>query len=129
MKIRDLIFMVGGAAFAFIVGIGLYVTLSTAGRPQPNVPTIAGQQVPIQQVSLNFTNRFDFHFNLSGTDRIFQDCRLIGFTGETTVRDNGFSSGYTYFQNWIVLEDRDGHRIYASPSEIEYIEDAGNHEK
>jgi len=129
MKTRDVLFLVAGGAVAFILCFILYVVASTPSRPQPNVPTIAGQPVPLQQVNLNFSNRYDFHIDFRGVDQAFLDCKLIGFTGDTIMRDNGISGGYTYFQNWVVLEDRDGRRIYTSAGDIQYIEDAGNHPK
>ena len=130
MKTRDMLFLFAGGALAFIFCVFVYVVASTPSRPQPNVPTIAGQHVPAQEVSLNFSNRYDFHTDLKGAEQVFQDCKLVGFTGETTMRDNGFSSGgYDYFQHWVVLEDRDGRRIYLGANDIQYIEDATIHQK
>ena len=122
MKARDFIFVIVGGAIATFALIVLHVLVG-ANTP---IPTVAGQQVPQERVNLNFTNRFTFY---CGSSREFHDCRIVGFTGETSSRGSGISSGFVYFDNWIVLEDAAGHRIYVRPGDIQYIEDSSTVKK
>ena len=114
MKARDFIFLIIGGA----VAVTLHVLLGTPTLAP--VPTVAGQQVPAERVSLNFTNWLTFYCE---TSEEFHDCRVVGFTGETSGQGSGISSSYVYFDNWIVLENTTGHRFYVRPGDIRYIED------
>jgi hypothetical protein len=123
MKTRDIIIFIVGGAIASFGCLVLYIALNSGEPSRPSVPTVAGQQVPPDRVSLNFTNRFTFYCDSSAPHRVFRECKIIGFSGETSGRGPSISSGYVYFDNWVVLENADGHRFYVRPGDIQYIED------
>jgi hypothetical protein len=124
MKARDLIFLAVGGCVAFFGLLILYAVATSVERPPSQVPSIGGQKVPAEHLSLEFTNRFNIYSNSRATNLVFNDCRIIGFTGESGETGRGLSPRYGFFTRWIVLERQDGRRVYLPAQSIEYIEDA-----
>ncbi len=124
MKIRDYIFLIAGGALSAFALVALYILSSTSTPAPMNPPTVAGQKVPMERISLNMTNHFTFY---CGSSREFHDCKIVGFTGEENNREPAaFSSGYVSFDRWLVLEDGRGRRFFVRPGDIQYIEDLTN---
>lgn len=128
MKARDLIFFVVGGCVAFFGLVILYAVFTSMAQPTPHVqvPSIAGQKVPAEHLSLDFTNRFNIYWNSMATNLVFSGCKIIGFTGESEEGGSSPYSRYAFFTSWIVLEKKDGRRVYLPAQSIEYMEDAND---
>lgn len=123
MTSRDLAFLLVGAVGA-PCAIALLVLISNARSKADKPPTVAGQSVPDQHVTLDFSNRFNIYRRDVGTNQVWRDCRFVGFTGPyTETRGFGSSSGYGYFHKWLVVETADHRRLYIRPESIDYLED------
>lgn len=121
MTSRDFGFIVLGAA----VGLLGFAFLNTSFYDEPaRIPRVGGQEVPQKKFPLDFSRSYHLVTRESGRERVYQNVKILGYTG-STVKDTAGepSGGYNYFDRWLAIELPDKRRAYLPANSIASIEE------
>jgi hypothetical protein len=95
--------------------------------PPEKPPIVGGQEVPNQNIIIDFTKRYDLVCRLGETARTYNNCRILGYTGDK-IRDaeGRLTSGFFHsgFGRWLALEMPDGRRAFVPSGSITFLEEA-----
>ena len=94
--------------------------------PPERPPEIAGQEIPSQNIIIDFTKRYDVICTSGQDTRAYTNCRILGYTGDK-IRDaeGKLTSAYSgSFGRWAVLEMQDGRRAFVPFGRITFLEEA-----
>jgi hypothetical protein len=85
--------------------------------------------VPAQRFQLDLEKRYDLFVDRSGGNtQVFRGVKILGFTGPDQDGSDGNpksgSSGYSFFDRWLVAEQAGGRRVYIPPHGIYAIEES-----
>jgi hypothetical protein len=121
MKSRDFGFLIIGA-FLGLIGFGILKSVLSS-RPD-RAPTIAGQEVPKENFTIDFSRRYNLILSAYKGEKNYENVKILGYTGETVRESSGsLSSSYERFRRWLVVELPDRRRVYLSESSISLIEE------
>lgn len=101
----------------------LLASCATTSPDHP--PELAGQPVPNENIVIDFSKRYNLICRDGQTSRIYQACRILGYTGDT-VRDadGSLSKSYGHFGRWLAVQLPTGRRVFLSPGSIGFLEEA-----
>jgi hypothetical protein len=95
--------------------------------PEEKPPIVGGQEVPNQNIIIDFTKRYDLVCHHGETERAYNNCRILGYTGDK-IRDaeGKLAPGFFYsnFGRWLALELPDGRRAFVPSGSIAFLEEA-----
>ena len=128
----------GGTVAGLIVGVvvgGFIGFLGTvvfvvggfrAHRVPSQPPQVAGQPVPEQRFSIDFSKPYDLLVNGPNGLSTYRHCTILGFTGPADEERGGLSTkgGFRYFDHWLAARLADGRLLYFPPSSIHAIEES-----
>ena len=88
-------------------------------------PELAGQPVPNENIVIDFTKRYNLVCDDGDASRTYQSCRVLGYTGDTVREADGSTkANYGHFRRWLVVQLPGGRRVFMSPSNIRFLEEA-----
>lgn len=105
----------------------LLILCGCISSPQEKPPVVGGQEVPNQNIIIDFTKRYDLVCHHGETARTYSNCRILGYTGDK-IRDpeGNISPAFFWgsFGRWLALELPDGRRAFVPSGSIAFLEEA-----
>jgi len=95
--------------------------------PTEKPPIVGGQEIPNRNVIIDFTKRYDLVCRHGETGRTYNNCRILGYTGDKIRDAEGnliASFAYGGFGRWLALEMPDGRRAFVPSGSIAFLEEA-----
>jgi hypothetical protein len=92
--------------------------------PPEKPPVVGGQEVPNQNIIIDFTKRYDLVCRHGETH---SNCRILGYTGDKIRDPEGKISsafGWGSFGRWLALELPDGRHAFVPSGSIAFLEEA-----
>ena len=120
MNKQNVAYLMAGIVF----GVMLLLGFRGCKPDKPNKPEIGGQEVPNTYFVIDFNKRYNLGYSQDKESRTFQNIKILGYTGAEVKESSGqMSSGYTFFNNWLVIERIDGRKVFVPTSGISFMEE------
>ncbi len=120
MKTRDIFFLVLGA----LMGIVVVLFIRACSPQRPVAPELAGQAIPRTRFVIDFNKRYNVICSAYQGARSYDDVKIVGYTGAEVRESSGeFSKGYSYFNHWLVIEQRGGTKVYLFMGIVNFLEE------